>query len=254
MDKEEIFSSQASSMDRKRLRKATYADVEDALLKWFVDARARNIPLSGPMMLGKAKDFAFLWVFPEFCPGNGWLHQFKVRHGINRLYGFKLIVGEAAPANDEDVGTWLEKKKTATISSYVERDVYNADETALFYQMLLDKTPAMKGDTCTGGKHSKVRVTALLCTNMDGSDRHVPSVIGKSRKPRCYRSYVPVCYRHNAKVWMTRDLFTEWLGKLYHHMQKQGRHVLLVVDNCSTHHMHTSMTAVTLLFLPPNTT
>ncbi|XP_077559248.1 uncharacterized protein LOC144174411 [Haemaphysalis longicornis] len=29
---------------------ATYEDVEDALLKWFVDALARNIPISGPMM------------------------------------------------------------------------------------------------------------------------------------------------------------------------------------------------------------
>ncbi|KAH6946428.1 hypothetical protein HPB50_013342 [Hyalomma asiaticum] len=66
-----ISSSDPSLTHRKRLRKATYADVEDTLLKWFVDAHARNIPLSGPMMLGKAKDFTFLLYFPEFCPSNG---------------------------------------------------------------------------------------------------------------------------------------------------------------------------------------
>ncbi|KAH6945491.1 hypothetical protein HPB50_008758 [Hyalomma asiaticum] len=87
-NKDKIISADANSTDRKRLRRATYADVEEALLKWFIDARARNIPISGPMMLAKAKDFAFLLDFPDFCPGNSWLHRFKVRHGIV----FKSIV------------------------------------------------------------------------------------------------------------------------------------------------------------------
>lgn len=81
----------------------------------------------------------------------------------------------------------------------------------------------MKGDTWAGGNHSKVRVTALLCTNMDGSDWRVPCVTGKSKKPRCFRSYVPVRYRHNAKGWMTRDLFAEWLSEFDRDMQRQGR-------------------------------
>lgn len=185
-NKEKIASSDANTADRKRLRKATYADVEDALLKWFVDARARNIPISGPMMLGKAKDFAFLLDFPDFCPGNGWLHRFKVRHGIV----FKSIVGEARSVSDQDVANWLATNR-AIIASYAEQDVYNADETALFYQMLPDKTHSMKGESCAGGKHSKVRVTVLLCTNMNGSDRRMPFVIGKSKKPRCFRNHVP---------------------------------------------------------------
>ncbi|XP_049275472.1 tigger transposable element-derived protein 4-like [Rhipicephalus sanguineus] len=188
-NKDKIISADANSTDRKCLRRAIYSDMEEALLKWFVDARAQNIPISGPMMLAKAKDFAFLLDFPDFCPGNGWLHRFKVHHGIV----FKSIVGEAASASDQDVASWLEANRD-TILSYAEQDVYNADETALFYQMLPGKTNAMKGDTCAGGKHSKVRVTALLCTNMDGSDRRVPVVIGKSKKPRCIRGYVPVRY------------------------------------------------------------
>ncbi|KAH6931008.1 hypothetical protein HPB50_021319 [Hyalomma asiaticum] len=75
--KDKIISADANSTDRKHLRRATYADVEKALLKWFVDARVPNIPISGPMMLAKAKDFAFLLDFPDFCPGNGWLHRLQ---------------------------------------------------------------------------------------------------------------------------------------------------------------------------------
>lgn len=55
----------------------TYADVEDALIKWFVD-----IPISGPLMLSKARSFASLLDFPNFSPGNAWLHWFKALHGI----------------------------------------------------------------------------------------------------------------------------------------------------------------------------
>nr|XP_054924027.1 uncharacterized protein LOC129383462 [Dermacentor andersoni] len=76
-NKEKITSSAADSTNRKHLQKVTYADVEDALLKWFTDARACNIPISWLMMLGKARNFAFLLDRPGFCPGKGWLHLFK---------------------------------------------------------------------------------------------------------------------------------------------------------------------------------
>ncbi|KAH6930965.1 hypothetical protein HPB50_021079 [Hyalomma asiaticum] len=90
-------------MDRKRLWRATYAYVEGPRPKWLVDVLAQNIPLSGLMMLAKVRDFTFLLDFPDFCPGNGRLHWFKMHHGIV----FKLIVSEAASAGNQDVATWL---------------------------------------------------------------------------------------------------------------------------------------------------
>ncbi|KAH9365768.1 hypothetical protein HPB48_016846 [Haemaphysalis longicornis] len=146
------------------------------------------------------------------------------------------------------------KKNGKVISSYAERGVYNAEVTVLFYQMLPDKTHAMKGDTCTSGKYSKLRVTAFLCTNMDGRDRRVPFVIGKVKKPRCFRSYGPVRYRHNGKAWMMRDLFADWLSEFDRDNQRQGRHGRLGMDNCSAHRVQTFLMEVTLLFLSPNTT
>jgi hypothetical protein len=46
---------------------------------------------------------------------------------------------------------------------------------------------AYKGETCHGGKHSKDRLTVLLCVNSDWSDKQVPIVIGKSSKPRWFK-------------------------------------------------------------------
>ncbi|XP_040073753.1 tigger transposable element-derived protein 6-like [Ixodes scapularis] len=251
-EKEKIMAAMSMNGDcsaRKRLRHAAYKDVEDALFKWFLDARTMNVPISGPLLLGKARDFAFLLNFTEFSPGNGWLHRFKERHGIV----YKSIVGEGASVDIERAEQWL-ADNLDEIYSYSERDVYNADETALFYQMRPVRTHALKGDKCVGGKHSKVRITVLLCCNVDGSDRRLPFVIGTAKKPRCFTNPLPVRYRDSAKAWMTRQLFAEWLTELDNAMVKQKRKILLILDNCSAHHVNPQLNAVTLMFLPPNAT
>ncbi|KAH9359644.1 hypothetical protein HPB48_018263 [Haemaphysalis longicornis] len=50
-------------------------------------------------------------------------------------------------------------------------------------------------------------------------------------------------YRHNGKACMMRDLFTRCLSDFELDMQKQGRRVLLGMDNFSAHHVQTSLTA-----------
>lgn len=121
--------------------------------------------------------------------------------------------------------------------------------------MTPSKTHALKGDPCPGGKHSKVRVTVLLCVNMDGSHRLKPFVIGRSKKPVCFRNqHIPVRYRSNKKAWMTRDLFEEWLLEMDSVIESQGRKVVLLLDNCSAHSVSPKLTSIELMFLPPNTT
>ena len=71
---------------------------------------------------------------------------------------------------------------------YEPHDVHNVDETGLFFNVLPDRTLACKGESCHGGKHSKDRLTVLLCVNSDGSDKQVQIVIGKSPKPRCFKN------------------------------------------------------------------
>lgn len=75
------------------------------------------------------------------------------------------------------------------IFQYSDQDIYNADETGLFYQMLPDKTHTLKGEKCMGGKNSKVHATVSLCCNMDRRNRRLPFVIGKSKKPVCFHQF-----------------------------------------------------------------
>ncbi|KAM7299234.1 hypothetical protein ISCGN_019801 [Ixodes scapularis] len=62
-----------------------------------------NVPISGPLLLGKARDFAFLPNFPEFSPGTGWLHRIKKRHGI----AYNSIAREAASVDIKRAEQWL---------------------------------------------------------------------------------------------------------------------------------------------------
>ncbi|XP_072144735.1 tigger transposable element-derived protein 6-like [Dermacentor andersoni] len=188
---------------RKRVRDPLYTDVEEALYQWFITTRAHNVPISGPILATKAKNFAFLLGRPNFEPGGGWIQRFKERHGIV----YKNVVGEAASLDTEAKQQWLQTKLPSVLERYAEKDIYNCNETALFFQMLPSKTHALKGDRCPGGKHSKLRVTVLLCVSMDGSHRLKPFMIGRSKKPTCFKNqHIPVRYRSNKKAWMTRDL------------------------------------------------
>jgi len=72
------------------------------------------------------------------------------------------------------------------LEGYKPCDIFNADETALFYKCMPDKTLTFKNEKCSGGKHSKDQLTLLLAVNMTGTDKLKPLIIGKSKKPRFF--------------------------------------------------------------------
>ena len=115
--------------------------------------------------------------------------------------------------------------------------MFNANETGLFWRLLPDKTLAFKHEKCHGGKKSKERITAMVCTNMDGSEKWPLLVIGKFKNPRCFKGIrkLPTNYEANKRAWMTGELFSKWLRSFDAEMSKADRKVLLVIDNCSAH-------------------
>jgi hypothetical protein len=73
------------------------------------------------------------------------------------------------------------------IEQYAPQDIFNMDETALFYNAQPKRTLDIKGERCHGGKAYKDRVTMLLCCNADCSEKLRPLVVGKFEKPRCMK-------------------------------------------------------------------
>ncbi|KAH6929235.1 hypothetical protein HPB50_025202 [Hyalomma asiaticum] len=75
-------AAESGTGSKKRLKKSTYADVDKAVFTWFLDTRARNVPISGAILQQKAKDFASILGHDDFKASNGWLQGFKSRHGV----------------------------------------------------------------------------------------------------------------------------------------------------------------------------
>ena len=133
--------------------------------------------------------------------------------------------------------------------------MYNVDETGLFYKLLPDRTYTFKRETYHGGKKSKDRITLLFGSNIAGTDKLNPLVIGKSANPRCFKGVqidsLPVLYKANAKAWMTSLLFNQLLAVWN---RKSNHKVLLFIDNCPAHNLIGTYSNIEIHFLPPNTT
>lgn len=188
----------------------------------------------------------------DFSYSRGYLHRFKSRRGIKR----KLYEGEADSADMTAVQSGRQDLQRV-LRDYDPEDIYNLDETGLFYRLGPNYTLATK--KVSGTKKSKDRITVVLAANATGTTRIKPFVITKVQRPRCFgKSYNPECYvryRHNAKAWMTADLFKEWLKDFDRQMRLAKRKVILMVDNAASHSQgDLQLRNATLHFLPPNTT
>ncbi|XP_039953998.1 tigger transposable element-derived protein 6-like [Bactrocera tryoni] len=254
-NKEEIRTKwmSGSNVESKRsFMKIDGKKVDEMCLDWFNKARSQNIPISGPIIQEKAREIARKLGIKDFVASNGWLQKWRSRHNIT----FKYICGESAAVDMQDVQQFLDKLPSFLIG-YSPRDVYNADETGLFFRALPNKTLALKNEVCRGGKLSKERLTVLLCANMAG-EKEKPLVIGKAARPRAFASIdlkkLPVNWQSNKKAWMTREVMTQWLKEIDKKMELENRKVLLFLDNAASHPRDISLKNVKILFLPSNTT
>lgn len=74
---------------------------------------------------------------------------------------------------------------------------------------------AIKCEKCSGGKLSKERVTVLVGSNMNRTDKLKPFIIDKLRNPCCFKNArnLPCDYESQFKAWMTSDLFVKWMNE-----------------------------------------
>lgn len=123
------------------------------------------------------------------------------------------------------------------ISQWDAKDVFNMDETALFYS----RTPqsGLATHSRSGTKASKARITIAVTANADGTEKAPLLFIGHHGKPRCFRgkSGINLGFRYYAtkSAWMTTDVFQKWLIPWNSKLRLQGRHILLLLDNFAGH-------------------
>lgn len=261
-----VTMSETGPGKRMTLKSSENPNVELALYSWFIQERSRHTPLSGDIVCEKAKHFyRQITGKDDFKASSGWFHRFKKRYGIRQL----TVCGEKLSSNESAVQPFQrEFLHKVNEMGLVPDQVYNADESGLFWRMLPNKTLVHQKETSAPGrKISKDRITFMACANATGSHKLKLLVIGKAQNPRAFKNctLLPVVYKAQSKGWVTRELFSQW----FHHefvpaVREKMKELnlppkaLLILDNAPGHPDKEELTSadkqIQTLFLPPNCT
>ena len=128
---------------RERKRDAEHPLLEEALFEWHQRLQNSRIPISGELIRIAA---AQLWQrIPALAEtaepkwSTGWLEGFKSRNNIRK----RKQHGEAASVNMEGAEDRMIELR-AIVAPYPPKDVFNMDETGLFWKAIPDTILATK--------------------------------------------------------------------------------------------------------------
>lgn len=129
-----------------RVRDPKLEKLERLLMVWIEDSRQKRIPLSQALMQEKAR---CLWrtiisdepstssnAVPQFNASRGWFDRFKKRANLHSI----RMLGEAASADDASASLFpAELKKRIEEGGYSPKQVFNIDETGLYWKKMPDR-------------------------------------------------------------------------------------------------------------------
>lgn len=234
--------NEGGSQFAKRKRRQRNENVNNFVWEWFKEARARGLPLSGPILQEKAREFAAFFNVEKFNASNGWLDSFKKRHNIV----FREILGDS----EMEEADW--RMRVATMcKGYELRNIFNMDETGLFFRAVPDKTTG-KERMCQGGELASERLTLAFCINALG-EKEPPVVIYPKYSKENTAAQLGVEQYANTNSWMTPEIFCQWITKFNEKMIHENRKILLFLDDAPCHPL-LELSNINFIFLPVNST
>ena len=114
----------------KRARKPKFAVLEEALAMWLSMMQAKKAIITDAILIEKGKQFSERLECEASSPSGGWLSRFKACQGIS----LRNLHGEAASVDSSIVAS-ARTSLRETLSQYEPADIYNIDETGLFFRM-----------------------------------------------------------------------------------------------------------------------
>jgi Tc5 transposase DNA-binding domain/Fission yeast centromere protein N-terminal domain len=124
-----------------RHRSVKYPMLERAMNMWISQVTTEGMIISDSIVKEKGHQFAQALAIPDesITFSNGWTTKFKQRNGLKKI----IMHGEAASAPLENLPE-ERRKLQELLSNYNPEDIYNADETGLFYRLLPNQTLSTK--------------------------------------------------------------------------------------------------------------
>ncbi|XP_008849261.1 jerky protein homolog [Nannospalax galili] len=248
---------------RRTLHTPKLEHLDRVLYEWFLVKRAEGIPVSGPMLIEKAKDFYEQMRLTEPCVfSGGWLWRFKARHGIKKLDASSERQVADHQAAEQFCGFF---RSLAAEHGLSPEQVYSADETGLFWRCL--PNPASDGGAVPSLKQGKDRLTVLMCANATGSHRIKPLAVGKGGGPRAFRGIqqLPIAYKAQGNAWVDKEIFSDWFHHIFvpavrEHFRAIGlpedSKAILLLDHSRAHPQESELVSdnVFTIFLPASVT
>uniref|UniRef100_UPI00358FC47C tigger transposable element-derived protein 1-like n=1 Tax=Myxine glutinosa TaxID=7769 RepID=UPI00358FC47C len=265
--------------------------MEKALSIWIEDNVQKCIPVSGSLIREKAKQIYDLLSGTGVCGASTsdvpsddctssvisftasreWLNRFKEWWRLKnvKLSGERACADhEAAKAFPAQLARLIEEK------GYLPEQVFNADETGLFWKKMPTRTfMSKREETASRFKAAKDWVSLLLCTNTKGYLMLKPMMLYRSLNPRALKGKkkqtLPMFWRANRKAWVMAAIFLDWFHNGFVPQVERfkpciqamvGKNlafkVLLLLDNVPSHPVNLDVAHpnVEVIFLPPNTT
>ncbi|KAG7161849.1 Tigger transposable element-derived protein 7-like 13 [Homarus americanus] len=157
-------------------------NLEEAVTKWFVQQRSCGNVVRGVEIQAVAVKLASHMGIENFEASDGWLWRFRNRHGMCN----KITHGEAGSAPTEDIEPFRDRLNDLIKSEgLLISQVYNVDETGLYWRSLPRNTQAFKNEASSPGrKVNKERFSdeVLVGDSRDSEDEENEEPLPKKPK------------------------------------------------------------------------
>lgn len=236
-----------------------FTELENMLYVWIDSMRRASLPVPPSLAIAKAKSIASSLSIPEsdFKASWQWFSRFRVRSGLQKI----ILHGEETEVNKNDPELLAALENLyAIIAQYDAENVYNMDETGLFFRLLPRYSLLMPDEdisTTRGKKKANDRVSLIVCANATGTHKIPCALIGRPKEPACIKDrHWPIPYFNQPKAWMDVETCWKWFNEVFFPAVKKrtGCRVLLLMDNAPGHFEAFERDNVRIVFFPPNCT
>ncbi len=252
--KAEILAVSSTSQRTKNISRGKEHELEEKLYTWFLKMRSKGLNMDRPIIRKQAEKMAeAMGISTNLTFSAGWLMRWKRRHGVV----YKAQHGEQQDADFAASEKWLKEVLPTLLSSYSPDDIFNSDETGVFFRGLPNRGHVKVNEKPAGAKVAKDRLTVLVTANMTGSEKPKLLVIGKAARPRKFPrdlSTLPVQYEHSSKAWMNSTIWDKLLRDWDRQLRLKDRRILLIIDNAPAHPKVANLTHINVHYLPKNST
>ncbi|EGV62006.1 DDE-domain-containing protein [Yamadazyma tenuis ATCC 10573] len=296
--KNDLVASKQTEFTLVRRRKRSNPILRQILTEWVTQSIWEKLPMTTPIIQSTANA---IWTRLPVDVKNGdgifrskWCYQFTKSLNINltgseediaQNFGYKL--NKIWLLDDKiELKTYL--SNLIARDGYGPKDIFTIDEFQLFYSSPLDQIfdiNSIDKGLKQSSSSTENSLTIMLGTNLDGSEKLTPLIVGKHDKfdvsqssvaslKNFHRSYLDtsahaqvnlmnkitetynIFYKNNINKWITSTIFHNYLLTLEHKLANNspGRKILIILDDSSTHRiLNLKFNNIKLIYLKNNT-